>query len=85
MMSPLVARSVASLYGCKPNLKNWHVFEAFVYKFLGGRPTTETTGMIMVVLMTILLEPIKNTKNLKSLLVNLLHRRPLKTISRAMG
>jgi len=30
-----------------------------------------------------ILEPIKNTKNLKSLLTNLLHRGPLKTTSRA--
>jgi len=29
MMSPIVARSVASLCGCKPNLKNGHIFEAF--------------------------------------------------------
>jgi len=29
-MSPIVAQGVASLYGCKPNLKNWHIFEAVV-------------------------------------------------------
>jgi len=33
-MSPTVARSVASLYGCKPNLKNWHIFEAFVIQIV---------------------------------------------------
>jgi len=32
-----------------------------------------------------ILEPIKNTKTLKSLLTNLLHRGPLKTTSRAAG
>jgi len=32
-----------------------------------------------------ILEPIKNTKSLKSLLTNLLHRRPLETTSRAAG
>jgi len=30
MMRPIVAHSVASFYGCKPNLKNRHIFEAFV-------------------------------------------------------
>jgi len=34
-MSPIVARSNASLYGCKPNLKNQHVFEAFVVHVFG--------------------------------------------------
>jgi len=47
-MSPIVARSVASLYGCKPNLKNWRIFKAFVIQFLGARPITETTGIILV-------------------------------------
>ena len=37
--------SFASLYGCKQNLKNLHIFEAFVIKFLGGRSITETTGI----------------------------------------
>jgi len=32
-----------------------------------------------------ILEPIKNTKNLKSLLTNLLHRGPLETTSGAAG
>jgi len=32
-----------------------------------------------------ILEPIKNTKNLKSLLTNLLHRGPHKTTSRVAG
>jgi len=35
IMSPMVARSVASLYGCKPNLKSWHIFEAFVKQGFG--------------------------------------------------
>jgi len=26
----IAARSVASLDGCKPNLTNWHIFEALV-------------------------------------------------------
>ena len=47
-MSPIVARSVASFYACKPNLKNWNIFEAFLYTFLGGRPTTETICIILV-------------------------------------
>jgi len=47
-MSPIVAHSVASLYGCKPILKTWHVLEAFVIQVLGGRPITETTGIILV-------------------------------------
>ena len=34
-MSPIVAHSVASLYGCKPILKNWHIFEAFVIQVFG--------------------------------------------------
>jgi len=47
-MSPTVARSVASLYGCKPNLKI-HIFsKRLLYKFLGGTPITETTGIILV-------------------------------------
>jgi len=32
-MSPIVARSVASLYGCKPNLKNWR-FRSVCYASL---------------------------------------------------
>jgi len=47
-MSPIAARNVASLYGCKPNLENWHIFEAFVIQFLGAGPITETTGIILV-------------------------------------
>jgi len=35
IMSPIVARSVASLYGCKPNLGNCHVFEAFFTQIFG--------------------------------------------------
>jgi len=35
IMSPIVPRSVASLYGCKPNLNNWHIFEAFVIQVFG--------------------------------------------------
>jgi len=46
-MSPKVARSVASSHGCKPNLQNCHIFKA-LYKFLGGRPITETTVIILV-------------------------------------
>ena len=34
-MNPIVACSVASLYGCKPNLKNLHTFEAFVIQVFG--------------------------------------------------
>jgi len=34
-MSPIAARSVASLYGCKSNLKNRHIFEAFVIQVFG--------------------------------------------------
>jgi len=34
-MSPIVAHSVASFYGRKPNLKNWHIFEAFVIQVFG--------------------------------------------------
>jgi len=30
-MSPIVAHSVANFYGCKPNLKNRHIFEALVF------------------------------------------------------
>ena len=30
IISLIVARSAASLHGCKPNLKNWPIFEAFV-------------------------------------------------------
>ena len=33
-MSPIVACSVASLYGCKPNL-NGHIFGAFVIQVFG--------------------------------------------------
>jgi len=47
-MSATVARSVANLYGCTPNLKDWHIFEAFVMQVLGGRPITKTTGIILV-------------------------------------
>ena len=43
IMSPIVACSVASLYGCKPN----DIFsKRLLHKFLGGRPITETTGII---------------------------------------
>ena len=31
----MVACSVARLYGCKPNLKNLHIFEAFVTQMFG--------------------------------------------------
>jgi len=34
-MSSIVARSVASLYGSKPNLQNKHTFEAFVVHVFG--------------------------------------------------
>jgi len=45
------ALSVASLYGCKPNLKNLHVFDAFVIQVFGWcRPVTETTGIILMCL-----------------------------------
>jgi len=47
-MSHVVGSSVASLYGCKPNLKNCHIFEAFVVHFLGGRPTTQAAGILLV-------------------------------------
>jgi len=47
-MIPIVACSAASLNGCKPNLKNRHIFKAFVIQFLGIRPITETTGIILV-------------------------------------
>ena len=47
-MCPIVARSVASLYGCKPNLKIDIFSKRLLYKFLGGRPVTETTGIILV-------------------------------------
>jgi len=30
-MSPLVARSIASLYGCKTNKKNWHFQSVCLY------------------------------------------------------
>jgi len=79
-MSPIVACSVASLYECKPNLKNDIFFKRLLYKPLGGRTTTETTGIILVCFDgKYVLQPIKNTKNLKSLLGNLLHHGPLKT------
>jgi len=48
-MSPIVARSVASLYGCTPNLQNIDIFSnRLLFKFLGGRPTTETAGIFLV-------------------------------------
>ena len=56
--------------------------ERLLYKFLGGRPITETTGIMLMCSDANILEPIKTTKNLKSVLTNL-HRGPLKTISRA--
>jgi len=34
-MTPIVARIVASLYGCKKNLKYRHIFEAFVIQVFG--------------------------------------------------
>jgi len=34
-MSPTVARSIASLYGCTPNLKNCHILKAFVIQVFG--------------------------------------------------
>ena len=45
-MSPIVPRIVASLYGCKPKLKIDIFSKRLLYKFLGGRPITETTGII---------------------------------------
>jgi len=65
-MSPIVARSAASLHGCEPNLKNWDIFEAFALQDLGGRPITEITGIILVYFdgkYTWAYK--KNTKNLK--------------------
>jgi len=47
-MSPIAARSVASWYGCKPNLKIDIFSKCLLYKFLGGRSITETTGIILV-------------------------------------
>jgi len=47
-MSPIVARSVARLYGCKPNPKIDIFSKRLLYKFLGGRPITEITGIILV-------------------------------------
>jgi len=47
-MSPIVARSVASLYGHKPNLKNRRIFEVFVMQVFGGRPIIETTDISLV-------------------------------------
>jgi len=35
VISPIIACSVAILYGFKPNLKNWHLFEAFVIQVFG--------------------------------------------------
>jgi len=55
-----------------------------LYKLLGGRPVTETTGIILCFLMANILELIK-ILNFESLLTNLLHRGPLKTTSRATG
>ena len=46
-MSPIVARSVASLYGCKPNLKKLTCFRSVCYTILGASPITETTGIIL--------------------------------------
>jgi len=47
-MRPIVPCSVASLYGCKPNLKNRHFSKCLLHELLGGRPITETTGIILV-------------------------------------
>jgi len=47
-MSPIVARRFASFYGCKPNLEKNIFSKRLLYKFLGGRPITETKGIILV-------------------------------------
>jgi len=55
-----------------------------LFRFLGGRPITETAGIILVCFdgkYTWAYK--KNTKNLKSLLTNFLHGGPLKTTSGA--
>ena len=49
-----------------------------LYKFVGGRLITETTGIILACFDKNFLEPTKNTKNLTSLLTNLLHQGPFK-------
>jgi len=41
-MSTIIARSVASLYGWKPNLRNGSILKRFLYKFLGGWSITKT-------------------------------------------
>jgi len=47
-MRPIVVRSVASLYGCKPNKKIDIFSKLSLYTFLDDRPITETTGIILV-------------------------------------
>jgi len=47
-MCPIVAGSVANLYGCKLNDKIDIFSMRLLYKCLGGWPMTNTTGMILV-------------------------------------
>jgi len=47
-MSPIVARSVASLYGCKPNRKNDMLSKGLLCKSFDDRPIAETTGIMLV-------------------------------------
>jgi len=86
-MSSIVAHSVASLYGCKPNLKILHIFEALVIQVFGwlacNRNNTYDFGAFSWQIHLSL--PIKNTKILKSLLTNLLRHGQPKTTSRAAG
>jgi len=47
-MSLIVARRVASPNGCKPNLKIPIFSKRLLCKFVGGRPITNTLGIIIV-------------------------------------
>jgi len=79
----------AVLLACMDVNQIWKIdifSKRLLYKLFEGRPITETTGYNFGVLWwQIYLSLQKNTKNVKSLLTNLLHRGTLKTTSWSAG